>query len=134
LIPLASEVPTWAFVLTAVFAPVIGLAGGLAAALVGPWGEGLTRRDQLKSYKRNVYRNFLDHGYWYQRPDRDTKAQKERGVLYVADWHRIQLITEDAEVARVIKTIGEPEDFNDEIAKQVLEAFKKELGSGGLDE
>jgi hypothetical protein len=128
-IPVA-DVPTW----TLVFTPILGLLGGLAVALVAPWAESITRKDQLKGYKRNIYRNFLDHGYWYLHPEEDDKEKKWRAVRYVADWHRIQLITNDADVEALIKDIREPETFSDEIAETLLPAFKKEIGTGGLKE
>jgi hypothetical protein len=126
-VPLA-DVPTW----TLVFTPILGLIGGLAVALVAPWADNITRRDQLKGYKRNIYRNFLDHGYWYHHPEEDEKGKNWRAVSYVADWHRIQLITDDAQVQALIADIREPEKFCDKVAGQLLEAFKKEIGTGGL--
>lgn len=83
---LAAEVPVWSLVITA----ALGVLATLGAALVGPWGEGITRKDELRSYKRNIYRNFLDHGYWFVHGDAaDEKEHHRRAVHYVADWHRM---------------------------------------------
>ena len=51
--------PWWLVVLTA----TLGLIGGLAGSAIPEVGARFVRRDKLKSYRRNIYRNFLDHGY-----------------------------------------------------------------------
>ena len=117
------------FLIAAALAPI----GVVVGAAVVPISERIARRDSLKSYKRNVYRNFLDHAYWHRRlPDGDER--QKRAVKYVADWHRIQLITEDAEVLAAVDGLQEEGSLTEKMEPQVLQAFKNEVGTKGLTE
>jgi hypothetical protein len=84
----SGDVPWWALV---VISAVTAL-GVVVGAVVAPIGEKITRRDKLKTYKRNIYRNFLDHAYWYRSEKLSDEKQQERAEKYLADWHRIRLI------------------------------------------
>lgn len=120
-------VSAWALVATAVLAPL----GVVLGAAITPLGEALTRKDKLKSYMRNIYRNFLDHGYWYRRlPDGEKKDK--RAVDYVADWHRIRLITDDSGVLKAIEGLREPGSLTEANETAVMDAFSNEIGSKGL--
>lgn len=106
--------------------------GVILGAAIAPLGDFLTRKDQLKGYKRNIYRNFLDHGYWYLHGELSDEERRKRAALYIADWHRIRLIAEDEDVLRLTKEIREPESFTDERARALLAAFATEIGVGGI--
>jgi hypothetical protein len=106
--------------------------GVILGAAIKPLGDFLTRKDQLKGYKRNIYRNFLDHGYWFLHGNLSPEDRQKRAESYLADWHRIRLIAEDGEVLRLTNDIREPEKFTDQRADDLLNAFSHELGSGGI--
>lgn len=129
-LPIAdNQVSVGFFLAAAALAPI----GVVVGAAVVPLSERIARRDSLKSYKRNVYRNFLDHAYWYRRlPDGDER--QKRAVKYVADWHRIQLITEDAEVLAAVDGLQQEGSLTEEMEPKVLRAFKNEVGTKGLTE
>ena len=99
---------------------------------MAPVVDRMKRRDDLKTYKRNIYRNFLDHAYWYGRLDGEEK--QKRAEKYVADWHRIRLITNDNTIIDLIRDLRNPANFTDDHAIRLLDAFAAELGTGGLDE
>jgi hypothetical protein len=130
ILPIAdNQVSVGFFLAAAALAPI----GVVVGAAVVPISERISRRDSLKSYKRNVYRNFLDHAYWYRSlPDGDER--QKRAVKYVADWHRIQLITEDAEVLAVVDGLQQEGSLTAEMEPKVLRAFKNEVGTKGLTE
>jgi hypothetical protein len=107
--------------------------GAIVGAAISPFGDFLARKEKLKSYKRNIYRNFLDHGYWCLHGELKGERLRKREEKYIADWHRIQLITEDPEVKRLTGDIRTPEKFSDERAEELLEAFSVEIGSGGIE-
>src|ERR1700753_629379 len=92
----ASDGTSWPLILTT------GLTafGAFLGAALSPFGDFLARKDKLKSYKRNIYRNFLDHGYWCLHGGLEGGALRKREEKYIADWHRIRLITDDGEVDR----------------------------------
>ncbi len=129
-LPIAdNQVSVGFFLAAAALAPI----GVVVGAAVAPLSERIARQDSLKSYKRNVYRNFLDHAYWYRRlPDGDER--QKRAVKYVADWHRIQLITEDAEVLAVVNGLQQEGSLTEEMEPKVLRTFKNEVGTKGLTE
>jgi hypothetical protein len=130
ILPIAdNQVSVGFFLIAAALAPI----GVVVGAAVVPLSERIARRDSLKSYKRNVYRNFLDHAYWYRRlPDGDER--QKRAVKYVADWHRIQLITEDAEVLAAVEGLQQEGSLTEKMEPEVLRAFKNEVGTKGLTE
>ena len=123
-----SGIPAWALVATAAVTAVGTAAGAFTAPLV----DRTKRRDDLKKYKRNIYRNFLDHAYWYGRLDGEKK--QKRAEWYVADWHRIRLITSDATILGLIKDVRDPANFTDALAINLLDAFAAELGTEMIDE
>src|SRR5689334_12762076 len=126
-LPIAADSDTsWLLV----FTTGLTALGVIIGAAITPLGDLLTRKDQLKGYKRNIYRNFLDHGYWYLNGKLDDEERLNRAKKYVADWHRIRLIAENPEVLRLTANIREPESFTDDRAKELLEAFTREIGSG----
>lgn len=106
--------------------------GVILGAAITPLGDFLTRKDQLKGYKRNIYRNFLDHGYWCLHGGFEGETLRAREEQYIADWHRIRLITDDREVLRLIVDIRKPRNFSNERAEELLAAFSDEIGSGGI--
>lgn len=122
-----AQVPAWMLFATAALAPI----GVVLGAAITPLSERLTRRDALKSYKRNIYRNYLDHAYWYRRlPDGEERTKRD--VKYVADWHRIQLITDDRGVLDAIEDLKDAGSLTEAKEPAVLAAFKSEIGSKGL--
>jgi hypothetical protein len=130
LLPIAAETSTsWIVVASAGFTAL----GVILGAAITPFGEMLTRKDQLKGYKRNIYRNFLDHGYWYLHGSNlSPKQRQKRAELYIADWHRIRLIAKNDEVLRLTANIREPSKFTDLRAEELLDAFAREIRSGGI--
>lgn len=103
---MAAENPVWVTVLVG----VISAVGGLVAALVGPLRDLITRRDKLKTYKRNVYRNFLDHAYWLRLLDKDADpdAWQERAEKYLADYRRIMFLSDNPELTERVKRFKQP--------------------------
>jgi type II secretory pathway pseudopilin PulG len=118
--------------------PVVGLAGvviGALAAGIAPIIQAVrersTRADDVKRYKRLVYRNFLDHAYWYRTlPDGDEKHDRHK--KYTADWYRIRLISEDQAVRDAVTPLQSPVSITDEIEKHLFTLFTREIGQGGL--
>jgi hypothetical protein len=110
----------------------IGAAGVIVGAALTPISEWISRKDKMKGYKRNVYRNFLDHAYWYANEDISDKKRQERAEKYVADYHRILMIAGPTVQAVITEDLKEPGSLTPEIEKRVLAAFKAELGKGGL--
>lgn len=125
----SAQVPAWILVATAALAPL----GVVLGAAITPLSERFARRDELKSYKRNVYRNFLDHAYWYRRLPEGEERTK-RAIKYVADWHRIQLITDDGAVLEAVAGLKEAGSLTESLEPDVLAAFKSEIGSKGLND
>lgn len=112
---------------------VVGVAGTIVVAGLTPLGEWIKRKDSLKSYRRNVYRNFLDHAYWYRDGSIDESKRRERAEKYVADWHRIQLIA-GPEVQAKTRSLRDPGSLMPEAEDALIDAFKRELHVGGLAE
>lgn len=104
----------------------------IVGAALTPVSEWISRKDKLKSYKRNVYRNFLDHAYWYRSKEISGKKRQERAEKYVADYHRIQMIA-GPQVQQATRGLREPGSLTPEREAEVLAAFKSEVGAGGLD-
>lgn len=123
----SDQVPAWLVLAAAALAPV----GVILGAVITPVSERLTRKDKVKSYKRNIYRNFLDHGYWYRHLD-DGAEKDKRAVLYVADWHRIRLISDDDDVLSAVEGMREPGSLTEQKEVAVLQAFIKGIGRKGL--
>jgi hypothetical protein len=109
----------------------IGAAGVIVGAAVTPFGEWLKRKDELKGYKRNIYRNYLDHAYWYRSEALPEQERQKRAERYVADYHRIQLIGGPA-VRAATQDLQEPGSLTVDREKDVIAAFKEELGVGGI--
>lgn len=109
----------------------IGAAGVIVGAALTPISEWISRKDKLKSYKRNVYRNFLDHAYWYRSEGVAEKKRQQRAEKYVADYHRIQMIA-GPRVQQATRDLREPGSLTPEREAEVLDAFKSEVGVGGL--
>jgi hypothetical protein len=105
--------------------------GVILSAGFGPLSEYLTRRDNLRTYKRTIYRNFLDHAYWCRSEGLSDDKRRERAESYVADWHRIRLIA-DEEVLAAIAGLREPGSLTAENETPVIESFAAELGIRGL--
>jgi hypothetical protein len=112
---------------------VIGAATTIIVAGVTPIGEWINRKDSLKSYRRNVYRNFLDHAYWYRDESLDDDKRQERAEKYVADWHRIQLIG-GPEVQAATKGLQAPGCLSPDKEPYLISVFQRELKIGGLTE
>lgn len=111
----------------------IGVIGTTLAAGLTPIGEWIKRKDGLKSYRRNVYRNFLDHAYWYRDKGISDEDRYDRAKKYVADWHRIQLIG-GREIQAKTKLLRKPGSLTPDEEEELIEAFKRELRVGGLSE
>jgi hypothetical protein len=111
----------------------IGAAGVIVGAALTPLSEWFTRKDKLKTYKREIFRNFLDHAYWCRSTDLTEKDRKERAELYVADFHRIRLIAGPGVQAVVTDDLRQPGSLTVEREKALIDAFKAELGIGGLN-
>jgi hypothetical protein len=110
---------------------VVGALSAAIAPTVQFVRERLNREDDVKQYKRIVYRNFLDHGFWYRTlPNGDEKT--ERHKKYTADWYRIQLITEDQAVRDAVNGLGNPANLDDKTEKRLIAVFVAEIGEGGL--
>jgi hypothetical protein len=116
-----------------VFTTGITALGVVGAAGVTAWNEVRKGKDNLKTYKRNIYRNFLDHAYWYRDETLSDEDRAERARLYVADWHRIWLIAPET-VRSTVDGLREPGSLTDENEKPVIAAFTEDLGLRGLGE
>lgn len=112
---------------------VVGAVGTVLVAGITPIGEWISRKDSLKSYRRNVYRNFLDHAYWHREGSLDDDNRQERAEKYVADWHRIQLIG-GSDVRAATKGLRSPGSLTPEKESNLITVFQRELKVGGLTE
>ncbi len=112
---------------------VVGAVATIVVAGLTPVGEWIKRKDSLKSYRRNVYRNFLDHAYWLRDKSLSKDKRQERAEKYVADWHRIQLIG-GTEVQAKAKALRDPGSLKPKMEDDLIKAFKRELRVGGLND
>jgi hypothetical protein len=129
--PLAvGDVPVWSLLVVA----AIGVAGSALAGWLPLWGERLKRKDGMRTYKRETYRNLLDHAYWLERGEKhDAKPRQEREELYVADWHRVRLLGGD-DVTKELQGLKTPGSLTDEIAQRLIPILERDLGGKGFTE
>jgi len=110
---------------------VLGALSAAFAPLISIISDRFTRADDVKKYKRIVYRNFLDHGYWYRAlPEGDEK--RDRHKKYTADWFRIRLISDDKAVREAVIPLREPEKLTEDKERELFEVFSREIKRGGL--
>lgn len=111
----------------------LGVLGAAALAIYGQRSSfRRDKEDAVLSYKRHIYRNYLDHAYWYRSESLSDEERQKRAEKYVADWHRIQLIA-DSEVRELTKPWKKEGSLSVADEEPLIEAFKRELGLRGLE-
>ncbi len=122
---------TWLVITTTITA--LGVIGAAVVAFFDRRGAFKRERDDaLLTYKRNIYRNFLDHAYWYRSEALSPQERQKRAEKYVADWHRIQLIA-GPKVRNVTATWMEQGSLAPQDDEVLIAAFKEDLGLGGIE-
>jgi hypothetical protein len=115
-------VPAWLLAATA----GISAVGVIAAAALSPFAQRLSRRDSMRTYKRELYRNFLDHGFWLRALSNGEDDWKGRARSYTADFYRIQLLAGD-ELLEVIRKYREPGSLDVAAEERLLGEMKRDL-------
>ena len=110
---------------------VIGGALASIPAIVQAIGRRSEREEEVNTYKRMIYRNFLNHAYWWRHLE-DGSEKHKRHTEYTADWFRIRLMTTDHEILEAVEPLRDDIELVARVEPRLLELFAQDVGQGGL--